>query len=832
MPIEKRITGDDYPEGGADIEIESQDAPENLPDVEIHFDSETGDLLVNIGKEEDADVPFDANLAEVIDSDVLGTISSELMLLFDADRSSRKDWEDQYSKGIKLLGFTMEERTKPFKGASGVSHPLLTESIVQFQSTALKELLPAEGPVRTQVLGKETREKLMQADRVRDFMNYQITSVMEEYTPDFDQLLFYTGYGGSTLKKVYYDENKGRMTSALVLPDNLYIPYWGSSVMSECERIIHRVPMTTNDYKKAVVRGQYLDEAQPQSLNDNGQSTIKKAVDKAMGMTPNAEEEEISLLEFQLDYDLQGFEHKDENGEVTGIALPYIITLDENTGDVVGIRRNWKEGDKLYRRKQYYVHYRLVQGPGAYGLGFLHLVGNLSKTATAALQQLLDAGTLVNLPAGFKAKGARIMNDDVPIQPGEWRDMDAGGMELQSSLLPLPYKEPSQTLMALLGFCVQAGQRMASISDMQVGDSNQNAAVGTTIALLEKGSSVMSAIHKRLHYSQKLEFQLLAKGFAEYLPDEYPYDVPGESRTIKKSDFDDRIDVLPVSDPNIFSVAQRITMAQTQLQLAQSAPQMHNMYEAYRRMYEAIGVRDIDQILNTQNVDKPKDPASENSQALDGSPLKAFAGQQHDAHIMTHILFGLSPLIQGMPNVVVNLQKHIFDHIRLKAEEDVEAELFKQYGTDPDKMVSALQREAMVATKVAQGFQEIKQLQQKLQGDPPADPLIDLKKQELQQVSERDKAKIGVDQAQLQLDQQKEQADQQESQAKLMLEVQKFQQEQQRHATDTSFNAHKHHIDTQFGAHKHQIDSSMTSQKNDADALIKMQQQQGAQNAK
>jgi len=832
MPIEKRITGDDYPEGGADIEIESQDAPENLPDVEIHFDSETGDLLVNIGKEEDADVPFDANLAEVIDSDVLGTISSELMLLFDADRSSRKDWEDQYSKGIKLLGFTMEERTKPFKGASGVSHPLLTESIVQFQSTALKELLPAEGPVRTQVLGKETREKLMQADRVRDFMNYQITSVMEEYTPDFDQLLFYTGYGGSTFKKVYYDENKGRMTSALVLPDNLYIPYWGSSVMSECERIIHRVPMTTNDYKKAVVRGQYLDEAQPQSLNDNGQSTIKKAVDKAMGMTPNAEEEEISLLEFQLDYDLQGFEHKDENGEVTGIALPYIITLDENTGDVVGIRRNWKEGDKLYRRKQYYVHYRLVQGPGAYGLGFLHLVGNLSKTATAALQQLLDAGTLVNLPAGFKAKGARIMNDDVPIQPGEWRDMDAGGMELQSSLLPLPYKEPSQTLMALLGFCVQAGQRMASISDMQVGDSNQNAAVGTTIALLEKGSSVMSAIHKRLHYSQKLEFQLLAKGFAEYLPNEYPYDVPGESRTIKKSDFDDRIDVLPVSDPNIFSVAQRITMAQTQLQLAQSAPQMHNMYEAYRRMYEAIGVRDIDQILNTQNVDKPKDPASENSQALDGSPLKAFAGQQHDAHIMTHILFGLSPLIQGMPNVVVNLQKHIFDHIRLKAEEDVEAELFKQYGTDPDKMVSALQREAMVATKVAQGFQEIKQLQQKLQGDPPADPLIDLKKQELQQVSERDKAKIGVDQAQLQLDQQKEQADQQESQAKLMLEVQKFQQEQQRHATDTSFNAHKHHIDTQFGAHKHQIDSSMTSQKNDADALIKMQQQQGAQNAK
>jgi len=786
MPIEKRITGDDYPDSELDIEVESSEALAELPDVEIQFDTETGDLLVNIGEKEDADVPFDANLAEVVDTDVLGSISNELMMLYEADSSTRKDWEDQYSKGMKLLGFNMEERTKPFKGACGVSHPLLTESIVQFQATALKELMPSEGPVRTQVLGKETREKLMQADRVRNFMNYQITSVMEEYTPDFDQLLFYTGYGGSTFKKVYYDENKGRMVSALVLADNLYIPYTGSSVMSECERVIHRVPMSANDYKKAVARGQYLDTAQPQVAGSTNQTVIKKAVDKAVGISPNSEEEEISLLEFQMDYDLQGFEHKDEDGELTGIALPYIITLDENTGDVVGIRRNWKEGDKLFNRKQYYVHYCLVQGPGAYGLGFLHLVGGLSKTATAALQQLIDAGTLVNLPAGFKAKGARIMNDDVPIQPGEWRDMDAGGVELTSSLLPLPYKEPSQTLFALLGFCVDAGRRMASITDMQVGDSNQNAAVGTTIALLEKGSSVMSAIHKRLHYSQKLEFQLLAKGFAEYLPDEYPYDVPGESRVIKKRDFDDRIDVLPVSDPNIFSVAQRITMAQTQLQLAQSAPQMHNMYEAYRRMYEAIGVRDIDQILNSQNVDKPKDPASENSQALDGSPLKAFAGQQHDAHIMTHLMFGMSPLLQGMPNVAVNLQKHIFDHIRLKAEEDTEAELFQQYGTDPDKMVSALQREAMIAMKVVQGFQEVKKMQQELEGEPPADPLIELKKQELQQNAQDDQARLQLDQqkeqadqaqdqAKLQLNQQKEQADQAESQSRLMLEAQKMQ---------------------------------------------------------
>jgi hypothetical protein len=773
MPIEKNMTIDDLP--GGDITVEMED---ELPsDIDIEFDAETGQVLVNIGAEED-DVAYDSNLAEVIEPDVLQLISSDLMSLFDADKSSRKEWEEQYSKGMKMLGFTFEERTKPFKGACGVQHPLLTESIVQFQSQALKELMPAGGPVRTQVLGKETREKLMQADRVKDFMNYQITTVMEEYTPDFDQLLFYVGFGGSAFKKVYFDEVKGRMVSALVLPDNLYIPYTGSSVMSECQRITHRVPMSTNDYRKAVIRGQYLDTAQMTTAAETGQSIIKKETDRTTGVDPTGVEEEICLLEFLVDLDIRGFEHKDEDGEETGIKLPYIVTIDEISQSVVGVRRNWKEGDPLFARKQYYVHYLLVQGPGAYGLGFLHLVGGLTKTATSALQQLVDAGTLANLPAGFKAKGARIANDDTPLSPGEFRDMDAGGAELSASLLPLPYKEPSQTLFALLGFCVDAGRRLASITDMQVGDSNQNAAVGTTIALLEKGSAVMSSIHKRLHYSQRMEFQLLAKGFADYLPDEYPYDVPGESRKIKARDFDDRIDVLPVSDPNIFSVAQRITMAQTQLQLAQSAPQMHNMYEAYRRMYEAIGVRDIDQILNTQNVDKPKDPASENAQALDGSPLKAFAGQQHDAHIMAHIMFGLSPMMQSMPNVAVNVQKHIFEHIRLKAEEEVEAELFRQYGTDPDRLVSALQREAMIAMKVAQGYQEVKKLQTDMMG-PQDDPLVKLKEKEIEQGAQRDQAKaqveqarLNVDQQRLGLDQQKEQADVQFDQARLALQQQ------------------------------------------------------------
>jgi hypothetical protein len=771
MPIEKN---NDLPAGNMDVEVEDIEEGE-MPDIEIILDDEGG-AEIEIGEQED-EVPFDANLAEVLDPGVLAQISSELMPLFDADQGSRKDWEEQYGKGLKLLGFTFDERTKPFRGAAAATHPLLTEAIVQFQAQALKELMPADGPVRTRVLGKETREKLMQSDRVRDFMNYQITDVMEEYTPDFDQLLFYVGYGGSAFKKVYYDEDKQRMVSKLVLPDNLYIPYNGSPVMSECARITQVVPMSVNDYRKAVLRGQYLDSAQERSSADMGNNIIQKETDRVTKMSPNADDEEMELLEFQIDWDLEGFEHTDDEGEPTGLRLPYVITIDKTSGSTVGVRRNWKEGDDLYRRKQYYVHYMLVQGLGAYGLGFLHLVGGLSQAATAALRQLIDAGTLANLPAGFKAKGARIMNDDVPLQPGEFRDIDAGGVELSQTLMPLPYKEPSQTLFALLGFCADAGRRLASVTDMQVGDSNQNAAVGTTIALLEKGGQVMSSIHKRLHYAQKIEFKLLAKGFGEYLPDEYPYDVPGETRTIKRRDFDDRIDVLPVSDPNIFSVAQRITMAQTQLQLAQSNPQMHNMYESYRRMYQAIGVRDIDAILNTQNVDKPKDPASENSQALDGSPLKAFAGQQHDAHMTSHILFALSPSTASMPQVLTTIQKHIFEHIRLKAEEATEAELFTQYGTDPDSLVSALQREAMIAIKVAEYYQEAKKMQTDLQGAPAEDPLVKVKEQEIQAKATADAADDANDKARIQLEGQRVQGDLMVDQARAALDAQKLQQQ-------------------------------------------------------
>jgi hypothetical protein len=716
------------------VEFDADDGQE----IEIILEDD-GSAVIELGGGDDEQEDFHANIAESIDEGELAHISIALQALFEADKSSRGQWESMYAKGLDLLGFRMEERTQPFRGASGVVHPMLTEAIIQFQAQSLKELMPAGGPVRTQTLGKETLDKVQQAARVQDFMNYQITTVMKEYTPEFDQLLFYTGYGGSTFKKVYFDAQVGRMVSRLVLPDDLYIPYNGSSVISECRRITHRIAMDSNEFKKRVFSGEYLDVSVSPDGSGIGQDQIGATVDRITGVEASGEPEEITLLEFHVELDISGYEDVDEDGNPTEIKLPYVVTLDEVSGKVISVRRNWSESDPLKKRIEYFVHYMLVSGLGAYGLGFVHLIGNLSKTATSALRQLLDSGTLSNLPAGFKAKGARIANDDQPIQPGEWRDIDAGGAELSGSLMPLPYKEPSQTLFALLGFTVEAGKRLASIADMQVGDANQQAAVGTTLALLERGSMVMSAIHKRLYYAQTQEFEMLFRGFGEYLPPEYPYDVPGASRLIKQSDFDNMVSVLPVADPNIFSAAQRITLAQTQLQLAQSAPHMHNMYEAYYRVYQSMNVRDIDGILKTQTNQMPKDPASENIDAIDGKQLIAFAGQQHDSHIASHLIMGLSPLVQGNPQAAVELQKHVMSHVRLKAEEDAEAQLFMQYGSDPDRRVSDMQREAMIAINVAQYMMDVKAMQAQLSGENGApDPIVALKEQELNQKAQKD----------------------------------------------------------------------------------------------
>ena len=769
MPIDKAIN--QAPDASI-LVIAEEEAP--MPDVEIVLDEEGG-AVIEIGEQDAQEVDFYANLAEVVDPDELGRIAIDVSTMFDADKGSRSDWEQMYAKGLDLLGLRIEERTKPFRGAAGTTHPMLQEAIIQFQAQAFKELMPAGGPVRTQVLGKEDVDKFQQASRVQDFMNYQITTVMEEYTPEFDQLLYYTGYGGSTFKKVYYDMQLGRMVSKLCLADDIYIPYNGSSVVSQCSRLTHRIAMDANEFRKRVLLGEYLDIAVDLEPTPSDPSQIQAAIDKVTGIQPTDQAGEVFLLEMLVDLNLPGFEDKDENGNPTGIKLPYVVTLAEDTLKVIGIRRNWREEDEKKRRRNYFVHYVLVEGPGAYGLGFVHLIGGLSKAATSALRQLIDAGTLANLPAGFKAKGARIADDSDPIQPGEWRDIDAGGAELSSSLMPLPYKEPSQVLFALLGFVADAGKRLSSTADMQVGDGNQYAQVGTTLALLERGAMVMSAIHKRLHYAQSLEFRLLFEGFGQYLPDEYPYDVPGASRKIKRTDFDSMVSVQPVADPNIFSSAQRIQLAQMQLQMAQSAPNMHNMYEAFYRVYAALNIRDIDGILIPQNNQMPRDPMSENSAVLNNMKLKAFAGQQHDAHIVAHLMMGMSPMVQSNPMAAMELQQHVLEHIRLKAEEDVEAELFRMYGTDPDRMVSLIQREGMVAIKCATYMQEMKNMSSQLSGEGQEgeDPLVALKKQELDQRAAADKAKMQLDQAKLQLEMQKMQQSMQIDQAKLQLQVAK-----------------------------------------------------------
>jgi hypothetical protein len=760
--IEKALTAMDIPEGEIDIQIEEEIIFPGDDDIEIEID-EDGGATISMGPEDDGpeETEHDQNLAEKLSDSDLMKIGLEIVGLYESDVAARSEWENTYSKGLKSLGFQYEERTKPFRGASGVHVPLLTEAITQFSSQAMKELMPSEGPVRTQVVGKSNRSRELQAQRVKDFMNYQITHVMKEYTPDFDQMLWYVGYGGSTFKKVYYDRSKKRCVSPFILPEHFVMPYHGSSNPWENERCIQVVPMTANALKKAQVNGQYLDIELSPSAPD--QTQIGSEIDRVSGVSPGYDDEEYTLLEAHILYNLPGFEDKD------GLKLPYRITLDKDSGKVLSIYRNWAEDDDSYEPEQYYIHYMFLPGPGCMGYGLVHLIGNLNIAATAALRQLLDAGTLANLPAGFKARGLRIADDDNPLQPGEWRDVDAGGAELSSSLLPLPYKEPSQTLYTLMGFCIDSGRRLASIADMQVGDGNQQAAVGTTMALLEKGANVMSGIHKRLHYAQKLEFELMAKCFATYLPKEYPYDVPGGERSIFKEDFDDRVDVIPVADPNVFSTAQRITMAQTQLQLAQSAPQIHNVYEAYRRMYEALGTRDIDMLLkpdDTQNP-RPKDPASENADAIDGKTLKAFAGQQHDAHIVSHMFQGMSASIQANPLAATNLTKHVLEHVRLKAEEQVEAQIFETYGPENKGIVSDIQKEGMVAMLVAQGMKELNQMSQELSGAGQPDPLVKLKEQELQMRAQADQVKAQEGQAKLQLDQAALQQKGAESQAKI-----------------------------------------------------------------
>ena len=612
-----------------------------------------------------------SNLADLLPEKILSPIGHELSANYQDYKSSRGDWEKAYTSGLDLLGFKYESKTEPFKGASGATHPVLAEAVTQFQSLAYKELLPASGPVRTQIIGLPTPDREQQSQRVKDFMNYTIMSEMKEYEAEFDQMLFYLPLSGSAFKKVYYDEVMGRAVSKFVPADDLVVPYTATS-LEDADSIIHTIKISENELRKQQVGGFYRDiELNPAYMNESETDKKERELD---GTRKGKDEKMYSLLECHVNLDLDGFNDINANGEPTGIKLPYIVTIEEASKEVLSIRRNYEIGDPTKSKISYFVHFKFLPGLGFYGFGLIHMIGGLSRTATSALRSLLDAGTLSNLPAGFKMRGIKMRDESQAIQPGEFRDVDAPGGNLRDAFMTLPFKEPSQTLLALMGVVVQAGQRFASIADLQVGEGNQSAAVGTTVAMLERGSRTMSAIHKRLYASMKKEFSLLARVFKLYLPPIYPYDVIGGQRQIKQLDFDDRVDILPVADPNIFSQTQRISLAQTEMQLAASNPAIHNQYEVYRNMYEALGVKDIDLILKKPQPPTPKDPALEHIDALAGKPFQAFPGQDHQAHITAHLNFLQTNMVKNAPMVGAAIQKNILEHISLMAQEQIELE--------------------------------------------------------------------------------------------------------------------------------------------------------------
>jgi len=770
-------------ESAAEQDIELQEELPNQGETEI-TPTEDGGVEINFEpgafNQAQSENHYD-NLAELLPEETLSPLGSELIANYTEYRTSRKDWETAYVKGLDLLGFKYEDRTEPFQGAAGATHPVLAEAVTQFQSLAYKELLPAQGPVRTQIVGAMTPDKTAQAERVKEFMNYQLMDVMKEYEADFDQMLFYLPLAGSTFKKVYYDELLERAVSKFVPADDLIVPYAATS-LEDAEAIMHRIKISENDLRKQQVSGFYRDIELTPGYADEDELDKKENELEGTRSTGRAEDV-FTLIECHVNLDLEGFEDRGPDGEVTGIKLPYIVTIESNSREVLSIRRNYEIGDTLRQKISYFSHFKFLPGLGFYGFGLIHMIGGLSRTATSALRSLLDAGTLSNLPAGFKQRGIRIRDDAQSIQPGEFRDVDAPGGNIKDSFMTLPFKEPSATLLQLMGVVVQAGQRFASIADMQVGEGNQQAAVGTTVALLERGSRTMSAIHKRLYAALKNEFRLLSRVFKLYLPQEYPYDIVGGQKMVKQTDFDDKVDIIPVADPNIFSQTQRISLAQTELQLAQSNPQIHNLYQAYRNMYEALGVKNIDLILKKPTQPAPKDPSLEHIDALSGIPFQAFKGQDHRAHITAHLHFMSTNMAKNSPPIGASLQKNIFEHISLMALEQVEMEFrdeiaqLQQMQQNPQAMQNPqiqqmvmelnMKIESRKAVLVAEMMDEFLKEEQKINGDFGNDPIAQLKSRELDIRSAENNRRKELDEDRINLDKMRAMMNQMTDQQKL-----------------------------------------------------------------
>ena len=770
-----------------DIAVEMVEEIEKVQPGETEItEMEDGSVDVNFDPEslrQSQATDFNANLADFVDERELGYLSSTLHQNYQDYKSSRKEWEKSYTQGLELLGFKYENRTEPFAGASGATHPVLAEAVTQFQALAYKELLPANGPVRTQIIGVQTPEKTQQSNRVKDFMNYQLMDQMKEYEPEFDSMLFHLPLAGSTFKKVYYDDLLGRAVSKFVPADDLIVPYTATS-LDDAEAIIHKIKISENELRKQQVAGFYRD-VELKAGHDNLTDVEKKEMELEGTVKTGRDDDIFTLLECHVNLDLEGFEDVGPDGEPTGIKLPYIVTIEENSREVLSIRRNYEQNDPKKSKIQYFVHFKFLPGLGFYGFGLIHMIGGLSRTATSALRQLLDAGTLSNLPAGFKQRGTRIRDDAQAIQPGEFRDVDAPGGNIRDAFMTLPFKEPSATLLQLMGVVVNAGQRFASIADLQVGDGNQQAAVGTTVALLERGSRTMSAIHKRIYSALKNEFKILSRVFRLYLPAEYPYDVVGGQKMIKQSDFDDRVDILPVADPNIFSQTQRISLAQTELQLAMSNPQMHNLYQAYRNMYEAIGVKDVDTVLIRPQPPAPKDPALEHIDALAGKPFQAFPGQDHRAHMTAHLNFMATNMARNNPVVMASLEKNIFEHISLMAQEQVEIE-FKDEMQQLQQMQMMMQQnpqmaqqmqmqarmmsekiEARKAVLIAEMMEEFMKEEKEITSQFDNDPIAKLRARELDIRAQENARKKKVDDEQINLNKMKAMMNQMQTDEKL-----------------------------------------------------------------
>jgi len=710
-----------------EIEIENPDA------VDIYMD----DLAIHM--EPDTDADFNANLAEFMDESELESLGSDLIDDFMSDQRDRKDWIQTYVEGLKLLGLRYEERTEPWQGACGVFHPMLTESVVRFQSEGISETFPAMGPVKTKIIGKETPETEEAAARVQEDMNYQLTEVMTEYRPEHEKLLWSLPITGSAFKKVYYDPSKGRQVAVFIPAEDLVVPY-GASNLETAERVTHIMRKTKNDVLKLQKSGFYLDV----DLGDPGYELddVEKQKSEEDGMSA-IQDNRFRLLEMHVELDLKGYEHKDKDGEPTGIALPYVVTIEKQTGKVLAIRRNWYEGDELHIKRQHFVHYQYIPGFGFYGYGLIHLIGGYAKSATMLIRQLVDAGTLSNLPGGLKSRGLRIKGDDTPIQPGEFRDVDVPSGSIRDNILPLPYKEPSQVLFALFQNIVEEGRSFANGGDMNVSDMSAQAPVGTTLAILERTLKVMGAVQSRMHFSMKQEFKLLKVIIADYAPEDYDYTPEEGSRTARKSDYDST-DVIPVSDPNAATMAQKIVQYQAVLQLAQQAPQLYDMPLLHRQMIEVLGIKNAAKLVKTDEDQVPTDPIQENQDVLTMKPVKAFVQQNHEAHIKVHMMAMQDPKLAQIvaqnpqaPMIQAAMLAHINEHVGFQYRLEIEKRMGitlpqeEQNKQVPPEMADHI---AIMAAEAAQQLftQNSQEAQQQQAQQQMQDPIVQMQMQELQ----------------------------------------------------------------------------------------------------